>query len=342
MSPPAATRAARAEPRADAWTYASGRAAALEGSLLRRDALERLAEADSLPATTAALSDSPLRAALSEVETPAEVAEAITWYYAEALKSLEADCPFPALCGIVSLPARYEALKQRLRAALGRTGSGGISAADAAEMLVGFDPEGEAAAGLELALEVLAGDGAPEPELALDLALDSARLLEALRLAGSLGDAPVLEHVTDEVHVRAALLLWRSRLVAGEDGSTPAAEWIPRLFLRGALAAGMLPLLWSRPTTSWGKMLAEELTGQLGRLFGSGQEENLDRWEKAAFDWLTRRAGELRGEAFGVGRVYAYAWALGVEEHNVRLAVVGRLRGVKSAAVKALYWEGLL
>jgi len=79
--------------------------------------------------------------------------------------------------------------------------------------------------------------------------------------------------------------------------------------------------------------------GLAGEVFGAGKEGNLIRWEKAAFDWLTVRAGELRGQAFGVGRVYAYAWALAVEERNVRLALVGRLRGVEPAAIKALLWE---
>jgi len=326
--------------RAESWTYASGRVAAMEGRLLGRDALQRLAGADSPAAFAGALAESPLRGPLSEVRTAAEAARVIGEYYSSVLQSLEADCPFPQMFELVALPSGFVGLKQRVRKGLDGRRAADLNAEDRLEMLEGFDEESEAASGLELLVGVLEEDGAEQLELVLDLALDSSRLLESLRLAAALGDEVVLSHVSDEVKVRAALLLWRSKLIAGSDGDAPSRQWVPRLFLRGELGRGMAPRLWNARLEGWYGILAEELSKALGgELFGRGEEDRLSKWERTAFNWLTARARELRGEAFGVGRVYAYAWGLAVEERNVRLAAVGRLRGVETAAIRELLWE---
>jgi len=338
MTAPAAAPA-RAE-RPEVWTYASGRVAALEGLLLGFEALERLAEAESPAAAAGALAESPLRGRVAEARTPAAVAGAVAGYYSQALESLKSDCPFAQMFELTALARRFGALKERVRAFLTEAKGAEAGPDETRELLGDFGEEGEAARGLELLFAALAGVDGPEPGLLLDLALDSARLLEALRLAGALGDAAVLGHVEGEVGVRAALLVWRSRLVVGNDEEAPLRRWLPRLLLREELGKGLPARLWSADFAAWPELLAEELAlGLAGEVFGAGKEGNLIRWEKAAFDWLTVRAGELRGQAFGVGRVYAYAWALAVEERNVRLALVGRLRGVEPAAIKALLWE---
>jgi ATP synthase (C/AC39) subunit len=326
--------------RSETWTYASGRVAALEGQLLTAEALERLAAADSPAAVGAALSDSPLRAALAEAHTPAGAAAAIAAYYTAAVASLENDCPFPEMFELVAMPSRFGALKERVRLALSESTNAEVSADDLPELLGGFDANSEAARGLGLLLSVLAQADPPETELALNLTLDSARLLESLRLAGSLGDEDVLEHVRDEVAVRSVLVLWRSRIVAGADADAPALALLPRLYLRGALAGASPARLLKLPLAQWRRVLGDELTRSLGgETFGDGEESRLNAWEKRAFDWLTSRARELRGQAFGVGRVYGYAWGLTVEQRNVRLAMVGRLRGVSAEAIEALLWE---
>jgi hypothetical protein len=326
--------------RSESWTYASGRVAAMEGKLLDRDALARLAAADSPAAFAGALAESPLRGPLSEVDRPADAAKVIGEYYASVLHSLEADCPFPQMFELVALPSRFGGLKERVREGLAGRRPADLSSEDRLEMLEDFDADGEAAAGLELLIAVLEEEGSEQLEPALDLALDSSRLLESLRLAATLGDEVVLGHVEDEVKVRAALLLWRSRLIAESDEDAPSRRWVPRLFLRGELGRGMAPRLWNARLESWYGILGEELSKALGgELFGRGEEDRLSNWERTAFDWLTARARELRGEAFGVGRVYAYAWGLAVEERNVRLAAVGRLRGVETAAITELLWE---
>jgi len=338
--PEAAASPERAMRRADSWTYASGRVAALEGTLLGRDALERLAEADSPAATSSALAESPLRGPLSEAENLAQIGEAISTCYSSALGSLQDDCPFPAMFELVAVPARFGELKDRVRAALKESGAGDLSADAARELLGDFAPESEAAAGLRLLLGLLA-DEECDRDQAINLALDSARLLESLRLAEYLGDEDVLAHVRDEVAVRAALVLWRSKLVAADDPEDRSGDLVPRLFLRGELSKGLPALLWPRPFIGWGTLIADGLALELGgELFGSGEEERLNAWEKAAFDWLTGRARLLRGQAFGVGRVYGYAWGLAIEERNVRLACIGRARGVTAAAIKELFLEG--
>ncbi len=340
MTETAASPSDRATLRADSWTYASGRVAALEGMLLGRDALERLAEADSSTAVSSALAESPLRGSLSETEGLAQIGEAISTYYSAALGSLQDDCPFPAMFELVAVPARFGALKDRVRTALKEGGAGDVSSDAARELLGEFGADSEAAVGLRLLLGLLAVEDC-DRDLAINLALDSGRLLETLRLAESLGDEDVLAHVRDEVAVRATLVLWRSKLVAADDPDDTAAELVPRLFLRGALAEGLPALLWPRPFIGWEALIADELTVELGgELFGSGEEEKLNAWEKAAFDWLTTRARLLRGQAFGVGRVYGYAWGLAIEERNVRLACIGRARGVTADAVKKLFLEG--
>jgi hypothetical protein len=336
-----AANAARQAVRPETWAYASGRTAALEGRLLGRDALERLAEADSPAAVAAALGDSPLRAELGDVRDPAEAAKTIGAYYARARASLEADCPFPALFELVTLPARFAELKERARRLL-TAGESPESVSDdvRAEVLGDFEEESRAAEGLDLLLgDPGTGDDVAS-RLAFDLVLDSSRLLESLRLAARLGDAETASHAADEVNVRAALLLWRSRLVADEEEDSPEKELVPRFFLRDALAEGTAAKLWDLELPAWAKVLAGALHPSMGEAaFGSGEEENLNRWEMAAFNWLTARARAMRSAAFGVGRVYSYAWALGVEERNVRLAVVGRLRGVSAQAVTELLWE---
>ncbi len=326
--------------RSDVWTYASGRVAALEGQLLGAEALERLAAADSPSAVGAALSESPLRAALAAIDTPTGAAAAIAAHYAEAVASLEKDCPFPEMFELVAIPSRFGALKERVRAALREAATAEIPADDIPELLGGFDAESEAAKGLGLLLGVLAEADPPETELALNLALDSARLLESLRLAESFGDEDVLGHVRDEVAVRSVLISWRSMIVAGGKADAPSLALLPRLCLRGALATGSSARLLGIPLVRWARVLGDELTGSLGsETFGNGEESRLNAWEKRAFDWLTSRARDLRGQAFGVSRVYGYAWGLTVEERNVRLATVGRLRGVSAEALEALLWE---
>ncbi|MHC4916450.1 MAG: hypothetical protein ACYTGB_13255 [Planctomycetota bacterium] len=341
MTDPIAPTAPPPAARAEEWAYASGRVAALEGLLLGRDSLERLAEADSPAAVSAALGESPLRVELTEVGEAAAAAELISAYYARARASLEADFPYPALFELVALPARFAGMKERARRLLAAGGSPGGAAAEVrAEILEDFDEEGEAAAGLDLLLASTGEGGDAGSSQVFDLLLDSSRLLESLRLAGRVGDTEVESHAVDEVTVRAALLLWRSRLVSGEDPEAPDRELISRFFLRGALAGGTAAKLWGLPLPAWAEVLAAELHPSLGEAaFGAGDGESLNPWERAALDWLTARARDMRGAAFGVGRVYSYAWALGVEEHNVRLAVVGRLRGVASSAVRGLLWE---
>lgn len=325
--------------RAESWTYASGRVAALEDLLLPPESLERLADADSARAAASALAESPLRSAVAEARSPAEAAAAVAAYYSGAISSIRADCPHPELFKLIALPARFSALKARVREAV--RGGAELDSEKIAELLGDFAPQSEAAAGLELLASVISSDAGPETGLALDLTLDSARLLESLRLAGHLDDADVRDHVRDEVEVRSTLFVWRSRLVAAGQENSPAERWLPRLFLRGELASGLAGRLLDSATSEWGNPLAEELTLELGgeAAFGAGEKENVAPWERAAFDWLTARARLFRGQAFGVARVYGYAWALAVEERNVRLALVGRLRGVAPGAVKDLLWE---
>ncbi len=336
-----AANAARQAVRPETWAYASGRTAALEGQLLGRDALERLAEADTPALVASALGDSPLRAELGEVRDPAAAAKTIGSYYARARASLEADCPFPALFELVTLPARFAGLKERARRLLAGAASPEATSEDVrADVLGDFAEESMAAEGLDLLIGAPDAGGDVASRLAFDLVLDSSRLLESLRLADGLGNAEAESHAADEVTVRTALLLWRSRLVADEEENSAERELIPRFFLRGELARRAAAKLWDLELPAWAKALAEALHPSLGEAaFGSGEEDNLNRWEMAAFNWLTARARAMRSAAFGVGRVYSYAWALGVEERNVRLAVVGRLRGVSAQAVTELLWE---
>jgi len=326
---------------AESWTYASGRVAALEGALLPREALERLAHADSPAAAAAALAESPLRGAAGEPRAPAAAAAAVALFYSAARAGLRADCPDPTAFALMDLPRRYRALKERLRGALSGAGRG-EAGADRLEEALGADrPEGPAGAALGLLAAALAADDRPEPALATDLLLDSARLLEALELAARLGSPAVAAHVAGEVRARSALVAWRTRLLAGKEGGDSAlARWLPRLFLRGELGRGLAARLWATDFPAWPGLLAAELSAALaGEAFGSGEEERLSGWERAAFNWLTARAREFRTCAFGAERVYGYAWALAVEERNVRLALVGRLKGVAPEAIKALLWE---
>jgi V/A-type H+-transporting ATPase subunit C len=326
--------------RAEIWTYASGRVAALEAVLLGREALLRLAEAETDSAVASALSESPLRGPASEARTPAAVAEVLSKYYAERLGSLKKDCPSPAMFELVALPARFRDLKAKARDALAASDGAALSSEALREVLGDFAEESEAASGLRLLAGVLADEDSPEPGLLLDLTLDSSRLLEALRLARLLGEETVAAHAADEVAVRSVLVVWRSKLAGGDLPDASGGSRMSRLFLRAELSRGLAARLWALPLSAWGELLSDELTRGLGgELYGRGEEEGLDGWEKAAFDWLTSRARELRGVAFGVGRVYGYAWGLAVEERNLRLALVGRVRGVEPAEVKRLLWE---
>ncbi len=325
-------------PRADNWTYASGRAAALTGALLGSDALQRLATADSSAAVSAALSDSPLRSELSEAATPAQAAEVVSTYYQNALDSLRDDCPEKAMFDLVTLPTRFAGLKDTVRELLASGEE--VKPEDLATLLVELEPESCAADGLKLLFGILQESSAVSANLLLELALDSSRLLESLRLAAALKNPGVFSHVSDEVAVRSALMLWRIRIVAGENSDAPVLALVPRLVLRGVIGSGLAGQLWRKPLTDWGDILSAELTRALGYdLFGSGEESRLNQWEKTAFDWLTLRARQLNSESFGVGRVYGYAWGLLVEERNVRLAAVGRLRGVDPEDIGALFWE---
>jgi hypothetical protein len=151
----------------------------------------------------------------------------------------------------------------------------------------------------------------------------------------------VAGHAADEVKIRTALVLWRSHLVADAQGEDSAlGRWLPRLFLRSGLAAGRIADLWGEELATWGLEIELEFGPALGgEAFRAGEPGQLSGWERAAFNWLTRRACEFRSVAFGVERVYGYAWGLAVEERNVRLAVIGRMRGVEPAAIRELLWE---
>lgn len=329
--------------RAEDWTYASGRAAAIEGQVLEREALERLAAADSPSALAAALAESPLRAAgLAEADGSASAAEAINSCYAAAGEALRQSCPDGTLADLFALPRTYAGLKSRLRAALAEAQGAPPDRAAGPDLLGELPADGEAAAALGLLAAVLAEDDRPEAPMALDLVLDSARLIEALRLAGALGSEEVGAHVRDEVGVRAALVLWRARLLAAQEAegeSSGLARWLPRLFLRGPLAAGPAGRLWALELPSWPPALAAELAPDLGgEAFGSGEEERLPGWELAAFRWLAARARRMRSAAFGVERVYSYAWALAAEERDVRLAAMARLRGLPAEQAAGLLW----
>jgi hypothetical protein len=323
---------------ADNWTYASGRAAALTGALLSSDALQRLAVADSSAAVSAALSDSPLRTELSEAVTPAKAAEVVSAYYKKAMDSLRQDCPQGAMFELVTLPAHFAGLKDAIRPLLNSGEE--VKTEEFSGLFADLEEESCAADGLKLLLNLLQKSSSVSGNMLLELALDSSRLLESLRLAAELKNPGVFSHVSDEVAVRSALMLWRIRIVAGENSDSPVLALVPRLVLRGELGSGLAGLLWRQPLTAWGDILSAEITRELGYdLFGSGEESRLNQWEKVAFDWLTRRARQLSSEAFGVGRVYGYAWGLSVEERNVRLAAVGRLRGVAPEDIGALFWE---
>jgi hypothetical protein len=329
----------------EAWTFASGRIAALEGQLLSAESLDRLAGAESPAAAAAALAESPLRAAAGAASAE-EAARAVAGHYAALLDSLAASCPSGALIELLSLPARCRALKERARRELSAdaaSGAGGGLSPEAALRLLGddFAADGHVADALRLAGAALADARPPAPGLALDLCLDSARLMEAPELAAELGDAGVTAHVSAETAVRSVLTVWRARLLA-EGGAAPElAAWLPRLFLRGALAEAMAGRLWAKPLSAWAALLGEELDPRLGaETFGAGEPASLGGWEKAAFDWLSAGARELRRQTFGAGRVRGFAWALEVEARNVRLALVGRRRGVGPAAIRGLLWEG--
>ena len=323
-----------------AWTYVSGRVAALEGSLLTADALEQLAGAQSPAAVASALADSPLRSAAAESRTPAEAAEAVGAHYAGLLQGIRADCPAEAMFELLSLPAEYRGLKDRVRAASAGAATTEPGPGPLAELLeAAWD--GQARAGLELLAAALSGDRRPEPALAADLVLDSARLLEALALAGALSSEPLRAHVAAEVRVRSMLVVWRSKLLAEQELQGSAlGEWLPRLFLRGELGRDLAGSLWAAAFSAWPSLVAGALSEALaGESFGGGEPQRLTGWERAAFNWLTARARQFRTAAFGVERVYGYAWGLAVEERNVRLALVGRLRGVAPEAIRELLWE---
>lgn len=328
--------------KAAKWTYVSGRVAALEGSLLDAETLERLAGAETSSAAASALAESPLRSTAAEARTPAEAAEAVGLHYAGSRGNLQADCPGGAMFELLALPAAYHRIKDRVRAALANT-AGADSAPARISELAGELPAGRAREALELLASALGSERPPEAALALDLLLDSARLLEALELSRSLGSPAVAAHAADEVRVRSLLVVWRSRLVASREGSDSAlAEWLPRLFLRGELGSGLAGSLWSVEQSHWAGLIGAKLSESLaGEEFGGGEPERLTGWERAAFNWLTERARDFRSVAFGVERVYGYAWALAVEERNVRLALVGRLRGVKPDAIRELLWQPL-
>ncbi len=323
--------------RPESWTYVSGRVAALEGALLSADALDRLAGADSPSAAAAALADSPLRSVAAEARTPAEAAAAVEAHYSAAREGLRADCPDESFFGLIELPAVCRGLKERVREAAADS----ASAQSALAALASGLSAGRLREGVELLGPVLPTDRRPEAALAADLALDSARLLEALELAGRLGSQSVAAHVADEVRVRSALVAWRGRLAVSREGASAAlGEWLPRLFLRGELARDLAGALWEADLPRWPGLIAGRLSPRLaGEAFGEGGAERLTGWERAAFDWLTARARELRSAAFGVERAWGYAWALAVEERNVRLALVGRLRGVEPEAIRELLWE---
>jgi hypothetical protein len=323
----------------ESWTYVSGRIAALEGTLLGAEALDRLAGADSPSAAASALADSPLRTAAAEARTPAEAAGAVDAHYSAARESLRADCPDEAMFGLLELPTAYRRFKERVRAAeaTGTIQAGTCWLPDA----VGEVPSEHSHAALDLLAAVLSAERPPEAALAADLLLDSARLLESLDLAGQLGSEPVAGHVADEARVRSVLVVWRSRLTAAREGAESALNaWLPRLFLRGELGRDLAAALWESETAAWPGLIEARLcAGLAGEAFGAGEAERLTGWERAAFNWLTARAREFRSTAFGVERAYGHAWALAVEERNVRLALVGRLRGVGPEAIRELLWE---
>jgi vacuolar-type H+-ATPase subunit C/Vma6 len=309
---------------APAWTFLCGRIAVAETRLLTNDEFLDLLR---LPAVSAFVQR--VRQVETYVELPSpddgsRASRVIEEEYVRIVRRQALDSPDVSVAEAMLVSYAFAELRAFVRARALKQEPAARSYAffTEAELDVLWNgsfpawPELEETAAPEFA-EAVAGlrrtlSDCDSPAAVLDLALDRAELVHFLARAERISSDFIRRWAREYVRLRAALAVIRARLLGEET------ETLERVFLAPPLGDEWLETLAAADPARLDAALAKEFTAPDGSTVEVSRA-SIGKVARLMDDHLTMKAREARMIIFGPERLFAYLWALHVENLNLRL-----------------------
>jgi hypothetical protein len=311
-----------------AWSYVSGRVAALETTLVSRAFFEDVLKAVDVPSARSAAAKTRYREAFPSDDAARAYAEAVTAYGEALAAGILAESPPHPMRRFLELPHRY----RRFRGAFLRKAQ---FAAPPADLEALFDAFAQTQAERDALARHIAMLREKEPPQSADavgqsIYLDSAAVTLQLAVAEESPEPAVRALLRD----RAALAAWSSVLRSRWNGTS--AETVKRWFAMpgewSAFVARTADAAATDPASGVLDVLSRPAAAALAAVGAARIRDDVDH---AVGEALRAAVLEARAVPFGPERVLAYLMALEVEQINLRIAmasVVDRIEPSRAAA----------
>jgi len=321
------------------WTFASGRAAALEARMAPQGQVQKLVQAAGPEEIAQALRGMLIGERGADVQQLQEADTLSRRFYRDMVEDLRRLSPAPHVADLLLVQQELRSLKSHIkRAQLGMD-------VPTVESRYGEETWSRLWTGLQTDLppifdavirraRALTGGRMDRPAL-FDAAFDSASLSALREAADALGNEFVAEYFARYDTVRGVELLWRARVLG-------LPEEIEQVLAEGRRNMDLFAELRRRDVEDWPELLASAMHGLDVEAVAS--QEGMARVREfvgAAGRWLMSFLQEGKMVPFGPERVFACMAGLLAEGQNVALAATGRALdiapGVLAPHVKATY-----
>ena len=308
------------------WTFASGRAAALEARMLPAGFFEQIIEMLELDDVFYSLTDTPMRDEFAHPEEMQDADPKVNAFYGGMVEELRSFSPAPEAIDALRLDGDLRGLKNFVKRRFLDMEISPLASRygdEAWERLWEGRPTEVPQCFQQVLLrprEVLASQ--PERCELFEAAFDSARLRALCHAAQLTGCPFIAEYFRRYDTAKGVELLWRARMM--ESGRE-----MEELFVEGRQDGALFHALVQADPEDWPALLASAMPGlETDGLAAAQGAERIQAFEAQADAWLMGFAHQAQYVAFGPERVFGCAVGLLAEADNLSLAIGGRANGI--------------
>ena len=310
----------------DKWTFASGRAAALEARMLPRSFFERLAELSGPEEIIHNLGETPLSGQLARPEELREAHLKARAFRDGAFEEMRRYSPSTGLADLMELQKEFRSLKNFVK-----KHDLGLDVAPVASRY-GEEVWERLWAGQEVNVPVyfqtaaqrikaIVGPKATQAAF-LDAACDSACLAALCEAAQMTGSDFIVEHYSRYDTVKGIEMLWRAKMGGLGDE-------VLHVLTEGRQDAALFGAIRKSDEAEWPEMLASALRGlSVERVAGAKDLDRVREFVAAADEWQMSFVRQARLVPYGIERVFGYLLGIDAEAANLALCLCGRAYGI--------------
>ncbi|HOX39039.1 MAG TPA: V-type ATPase subunit [Candidatus Brocadiia bacterium] len=312
------------------WSFVSGRAAVMEGDLLKGDFFQGLLGHERMEDVFLQIGETRYKEIFTRIALLENAEELLQNYWGQSLDDFEDACPSPCVVALFRLATDFSNCKAFLKTDLFGleqkylTG-GKYSREQFAEIRQGNAGKEDdyLAVPTRLLLEEVAAGRAIASTV--DWIMDSAYLERLLECSEHTGSKTIRGVIEATMRLRAVGVIHRA-VTLGEK-----ADDVDRLFLKGSLDLDTLhSMLRSRPE-DWGEALGHELGPEAAAEVVRGiQSGDRNAMARSLASSLALSVDHCRNVTYGPERPYGYLYGLEIELRNLKVVLAGLSNGISA------------